>query len=369
MTSPEEEKPEDNESSTPDVQDAESGVVETDAESSESEDSENNEIAEEAEENESPQTEAESDAAIETEEADKDGVVVYDFAHPSHKLNSRLPVLEVINEKIAKGMSAYLSSQFHQSIDVTPLEPSFEKLEQYANSVPVSVSINQYRLEPLNGNSMVILDGDLIFMLVDSFFGGVDTISETLGARIFTPTELRIAERVRDNIVRAMKVAWEPILRIDPKFITSISRTEYASPAHPSTVVVCSKFEIELKAGKGECHIVIPYSVLEPVRPQLTNDLQKVCDQNREWQREFTEQVLGCETDIQGVFAESRISVRQLIELKVGDFIPLGKVQTVEFSSEGIPLFEAAVGVSSGMVSASVTRWHTRNSMKKGTRK
>jgi len=48
------------------------------------------------------------------------------------------------------------------------------------------------------------------------------------------------------------------------------------------------------------------------------------------------------------------------MNLKVGDFIPLGKVQTVNFSSEGIPLFEASVGVSNGMVSASVRKWHER---------
>ncbi len=284
--------------------------------------------------------------------------IPYDFAHPSHKLNSRLPVLEVINEKTANAMTDLLTAQFHQSVDVRSLEPTFEKFQEYANSIAACVSIGELSIEPLSGNAILVLDGDLIYKLVDSFFGGVDNESQPSEDRGFTPTEQRIIERVREIIFESMRDAWQPVLVINPAHKTQISRSELASPAHPSAVIICNRFEIGLKGGRGECHILIPYSVLEPVRPQLTNDLKKMCDQDYEWIKEFTQQVLSCDIDLQGVFAESNITVKQLINLKVGDFIPLGNIQTVDFSSEGIPLFEAAVGVSNGMVSASVTKWH-----------
>ncbi|MCB1754141.1 MAG: FliM/FliN family flagellar motor switch protein [Gammaproteobacteria bacterium] len=311
------------------------------------------------------ETSVPDEAAGVTAVVDKNTVIAYDFAHPSHKLNSRLPVLEVINEKIAKSMSTFLSAQFHQQIEVTAVEPTFEKFQDYVAALPPSVSINQFRMDPLQGSCILILDGDLIFMLVDSFFGGVDLLTESKGQRRFTPTELRITERVRDNIFKAMMTAWEPVIRIQTRFQGLLSKSEIASPAHPSVVVVCSRFEVEMKAGKRECHLLIPYSVLEPVRPQLTSDLKKMCDQDYEWLQEFSQQILGCDLELEGVFAESQISVKQLMNLKVGDFIPLGKVQTVKFSSEGIPLFEAAVGVSNGMVSASVTKWCERRKKRK----
>lgn len=349
MSSPEEEVPKTEDQNAPAVEDVEDSGEATE----ENDESISGESAEESE-NEG------SDEADEPTPLDPNAVVVYDFEHPSHKLNSRLPVLDVINEKIATGIAKALSTQFHQAIEVKPVAPSFEKFESYASSLPDSVSINRFRIDPLNGNAMMILDGDLIFMMVDSFFGGVDALSEPLGQRSFTPTELRITERIRDNIFSAMKAAWLPVMPLELSFETQLTSTEFTSPAHPSAVVVCSRYEVELKAGKGHIDILIPYSVLEPIRSKLTTDLQKMSEKNREWQRDFSRQVLECETDIEGVFAESKISVRQLMNLQVGDFIPLGKVQSVDFSAEGIPLFEAAVGVSNGMVSASVRKWHDR---------
>lgn len=318
------------------------------------------EAAVSSEDDEGVETEENTESDVELEGESGDNVIVYDFAHPSHKLNSRLPVLEVINSKIATNLATLLSAQFHQKIEIKHKEASFEKFEDYVKSLPECISISQYRMDPLQGSSLLILDGDLIFMLVDSFFGGVDELSESLGARSFTPTELRITERLRDNVFSAISSAWESVIRINPVFQTLLTNVELTNPSHPSAVVVCCKFDIEMKSGTRECHLVIPYSVLEPIRPQLTNDLQVMPDQDYAWLQEFTQQVMGCDIDIEGVFAESRITVKELVNLKVGDFIPLGKVQTVEFSSEGVPLFEASVGVSNGMVSASVSQWHER---------
>lgn len=356
MSDSEEVKGEDTDSSSEDIT--------TGAETTETSEGEETEVAGESEGSEgNAESVTDNEVAESDAEAKKDAgdnVIVYDFAHPSHKLNSRLPVLEVINSKIATNLATLLSAQFHQKIEIEHKEASFEKFENYVKTLPECISISQYRMDPLQGSSLLILDGDLIFMLVDSFFGGVDELSESLGARSFTPTELRITEKVRDNVFSAISSSWESVIRINPVFQTLLTNVELTNPSHPSAVVVCCKFDIKMKSGTRECHLVIPYSVLEPIRPQLTNDLQVMPDQDYAWLQEFTQQVMGCDIDIEGVFAESRISVKELVNLKVGDFIPLGKVQTVEFSSEGVPLFEASVGVSNGMVSASVNQWHER---------
>ncbi len=295
---------------------------------------------------------------IEAEKGAENEVAIYDFAHPSHKLNSRLPVLEVINEKIAEQFALSLSAQFHQSIGVTASVPIFEKFKAYAAGLPDNINIDQFSMEPLQGNTLFILQGDLAYMLVDSFFGGGSGAREETTTHRFTPTEERIIEYLRKNLIQAMIVAWDSILKIEPEFQTVLSRSQITSPANPAAVVVCNKFEIELKAGKGECHIVIPFSMLEPIRDKLTNNLQKVYDHSAQWLQKFTQRVMQSEIDIHGVFAESKISVKQLVNLKDGDFIPLGKVQAVKFSAGTTPLFDASVGVTNGLVSASIIKWH-----------
>jgi len=67
---------------------------------------------------------------------------------------------------------------------------------------------------------------------------------------------------------------------------------------------------------------------------------------------------MNCEIDIRGVLSEMPITLRKLLELKSGDFIPLRDVQTVSFKTQSMPLFDARVGSTNGRVSASVSRWH-----------
>lgn len=301
----------------------------------------------------------EGEVEAETDTAVPEGAVArYDFAHPSHRLNSRLPVLDVINEKLSKDLSIKLSNAFHQIIKVTAMATGFEKYQDYAHGLPELVSLSKIKLEPLQGNAFLCLQGKLIYSLVDTFFGGGSGTEQPDAARDFTPTEQRMIDRTRELVFEAMTSAWSPVLEISPAYHSVLSSNEVTSPANPAAVIVTHKFEIELANGKGECHIVTPFSMLEPIRPQLTNDLQKMRAQDAAWLGTFTERVMDCELGIEGVIAETEITLNQLLNLKPGDFIPLGQHQNVTFSSENIPLFDAVVGVSNGLVSASLSSWH-----------
>ena len=337
---------------------------------------------------------ADSEVAAAPAEA---GVLAYDFVHPTHRLNSHLPVLDVINEKLAKALTVGLVRQFRLPVQVECTGTHFEKYQDYTASLSPDVSIQRIRLDPVQGNALLITDGDLIFALVDSFFGGIpvakpaepeapvaDDDAETENSeeqgdeaeaeaqpepppRRFTPTEQRIIDRVRENVFLAMSESWATVQPISPRLMAPLIRSEITSPANPSAVVVCSRFQVRLRGAEGEIHLMIPYASLEPIRSKLSNDVEGDAANDQAWRKAFMRQLLGCEVDVNGVFAETRITMRQLMNLKVGDFIPLGQVQSVEFSSEGVPLFDAAVGVSNGMVSASVTRWHERRNIKKKT--
>lgn len=358
---------------------------------------ENADVGDTAEDSVAEAVEGESGAGEETEAADEGGVSAYDFVHPTHRLNSHLPVLDVINEKLAKALTAGLVRQFRLPVQVECTGTRFEKYQDYTASLPLDVSLQRIRLDPIQGNALLMTDGDLIFALVDSFFGGVPVVkapepeepeaeegeadaegdgedTETPPEeapepppRRFTATEQRIIDRVRENMFLAMSESWAPVQPINPRLLAPLIRSEITSPANPSAVVVCSRFQVRLRGAEGEIHLMIPYASLEPIRSKLSNDVDGDPANDQAWRKAFMRQLLGCEVDVNGVFAESRITMRQLMNLKVGDFIPLGQVQSVEFSSEGVPLFDAAVGVSNGMVSASVTRWHERRNIKKKT--
>ncbi len=305
-------------------------------------------------ENGVPSNEDKSDMQEKSDEVAKK----YDFVHPSHKLNSRLPVLDLINESLAENLNSNLTTHFHQPVSVRVLSTVFEKFQDYSTDLPACINIDQFQMTPLQGSALLIVEGDLVFTFVESFFGGNISETKSTGARRFTPTEIRIIEHLRENLFAALTSSWEQTVNLQPTYQATLTNAQITSPANPGAVVVCIKLEIELKSGKGECHIVIPYSMLDPIRSQLTRNIQKNNEHGVRWKEDFVARIMESELSIRGVFAESKISVKQLVNLKVGDFIPLGTKNLVEFSANRTPLFDAKVGVSNGLVSASVVNWH-----------
>ncbi len=292
-----------------------------------------------------------------------EAVVSYDFSHPAHRLNSRLPVLEVINDKIARELSKQLVASFHLPIKVAASTPSFEKYQDFVHALPETVNLIQFKLEPLPGSALLIMDGELISSLVDSFFGGSGMPTSNKEPGEFTPTERRIIERLRLILFKVLPNCWSSIAELKPIYQNEVCGSQITSPANPTDVVVACKFVFEWSSIKSECQIVLPFSMLEPCRSQLTNDLQQMKEHDAEWLQGFSQGVMESQIELLGVIAESEMKLQQLLELKEGDFIPLGQSQIAEFSSENISLFDATVGISNGLVSASLLQWRKPSSI------
>jgi flagellar motor switch protein FliM len=295
---------------------------------------------------------------IEANEKKSPGTVTgYDFAQPAHKFNVRLPMLEVINNALAKQLGIDLSNRLHQTITVSAASVSSQKFRDFIHTLPESVSISKLDLAPLPETALLMMEGTLVFSLVDRFFGGDGKHQEKGNITEFSPTEQRLLQRLRDSFLTALQQAWQPIIDIKPAIKGMVNSQQITSLAGMMDIALIMTFTLEFADSKGVCHLVMPYIQLEPVRPALGRSTEQQQRQDAEWSQTFGEQLLECELEVKGIVAEISISLDQLLNLKPGDFIPLSQRQTALFSSENMPLFEAEVGVTNGQVSARLVHW------------
>ncbi len=278
--------------------------------------------------------------------------IPYDFAYPTHKLKTRFPVLEIINDKFAKELAPMLTAFLHQPAEVEIVEFETFKFQEYAQMLPASVSINRVRLDPLPATSLICFEGSLVFTLVDCFFGATSQSGNNPGTRSFTPTEKRIINRTLHKSLQAITAAWQHHFAIQAEFVREEINTEVTNDANPAEVLVVSKFMLKLPLGEGELHIAIPYSSLEVARQALTANIETPEDSDQNWSMEFTDRVIDAKVELQGIIGETDLSLSELMALREGDFIPLGKGSQVTIFSESIPLFEANIAASDGMISA-----------------
>jgi len=151
------------------------------------------------------------------------------------------------------------------------------KFGDYLKGLRAPLSVNMIRMNPLRGNSVIIIDPNVVFSSLDSFFGGFGKgVGELPPSRLFTPTESRIIKIILEVFFRSLTEAWGPLMPIECEHVSSEINPQFAQIADENDLVVLSRFEADATAsgGKGFIDLVYPYATLKPVRELLSSRVQ-----------------------------------------------------------------------------------------------
>lgn len=278
----------------------------------------------------------------------------YDLTSQDRIVRGRMPTLELINERFARYTRISLFNLLRRSADVAVGGIQIQKFGEYVHTLYVPTSLNMVKFRPLRGTALFIFDAKLVFKLVDNFFGG-DGRHAKIEGREFTPTELRVVQMVLDKVFVDLKEAWKTIMPIDFEFINSEVNPSMANIVSPSEVVVVSTFHVELDGGGGDLHITVPYSMIEPIRETLDAGMQSdVDDIDDRWIGALQEDIKGARVTLNCRIAEREVPLRDILDLQVGDVIPIDMSETVQLTANGIPIFNTKVGSSKGNLALQV---------------
>ena len=285
------------------------------------------------------------DGDIETEnDFDPTGVRSYDLTSQDRIVRGRMPTLEMINERFARYTRISMFNLLRRTADVSVGGIQIQKFGEYVHTLYVPTSLNMVKFRPLRGTALVILDAKLVFKLVDNFFGG-DGRHAKIEGREFTPTELRVVQMVLDQAFIDLREAWKAVKPIDFEYINSEVNPSMANIVSPSEVVVVSTFHVELDGGGGELHITMPYSMVEPIREILDAGLQTDTDERDDrWVRALREDVMAAEVDLECDLVQREVSLRDIVDLRAGDVIPINMPETSVLTANGVPMFRVSLG-------------------------
>ncbi|MCD4722026.1 MAG: flagellar motor switch protein FliM, partial [Desulfobacula sp.] len=118
----------------------------------------------------SGEVESEADAAKPDEPVE--GIIVYDFTSQDTVVRARMPTFDVINERLSREVRATLSSLLQTNVDVSANPFDTLKFSEFVRSLPVPTSLHVFRMDPLRGHGLVVFESQLVYNLIDTFFGG-----------------------------------------------------------------------------------------------------------------------------------------------------------------------------------------------------
>ncbi len=283
-----------------------------------------------------PEESANKDAKKETSQ--------FDFSN-DRIVRGRMPTLEMVNERFARNIRVSIFNFLRRSPEITNKGVSISKFSEYVNTLFLPTSLNIVKMRPLRGQILFILDAKLVYILVDNFFGGEGKFHNKIEGRDFTPTENRLIMRFLEIAFHDMQDAWKAVLAVEYEFTHAEVNPAMANIISPSEMIVLSKFKIELDGGNGEFHIVIPYSVLEPIRDLLDSGVQSDKDESDErWEKLLQSELYKAQVPVRAVVAEKTVSINDIKKWKDGDILPIELPEKVLMYCGDIPAFLAKTG-------------------------
>ena len=279
----------------------------------------------------------------------RDGPLPYDLASQDYAINSLLPVLDTIHERFAHRLRIGLFDLVRRDLIVTVGAIERCSYTDLTTSLSTPCSVNVVSMNPLSGPALLVFDQELIFMIVDTFFGGTGRLYKSPSVREFTTTETRFIQRLLKLSFDCLEEAWEPFTKIQCAHLNSENKPQFITALNPTEILAVSSVHISRDNLSGTLHLALPYSILEPIRAAL---LDSLCKEHPNPSPQLTERlhagIRDSEVDVRCFLAGFELLFSELLALKIGDIISVNIPDEATLRVENVPVYRGHYGVAQG---------------------
>lgn len=289
---------------------------------------------------------------------DDSGIVPFDLANQDRIIRGRMPVLEIVNDRFARLCTNALSNTVRKRVELNPISIDMTKFGEFMRSLPVPTSINIFKMDPLRGNAIIVVDSRLVFALVENVFGGAGSQPKIEG-REFTRIEQAVVDKVIKIALDNMEESWRPVHDVKLELVRSEINPQFAAIVPPSDVVVVITFEVELDSAIGSMVICLPYATIEPIRSKLHASFQtERLEVDHAWVARLKERLLETPVEFKVHFGNTQITGNQLLRMQVGDVLVLDTdvEDLLPCTVAGVTKYQGVAGTAKSMKALQIVK-------------
>jgi len=237
----------------------------------------------------------------------------------------RLPMLEVVFDRLVRVMSTSLRNFTSDNVDVSIDSITSVRFGDYLNSIPLPAMLSVFKAEEWDNYGLMVIDSAMIYSIVDVLLGGRrGTAAMRIEGRPYTTIERNLVERMVHVIMADLSAAFDPLSPVTFRFDRLETNPRFAALTRPSNAAVLVRLRVDMEDRGGRVEIVLPYATLEPVRELLLQMFMgEKFGRDPIWEGHFATEVSQAEISVDAVLYEADIPLKQLMTLKIGDTLPL----------------------------------------------
>lgn len=288
---------------------------------------------------------------------DKTKARPYNVASNERIVRGRMPTMEVINERFARMLRVSMFNLVRRTAEISVGQVRVVKFVDFIRNLVLPTNMNLVQAKPLRGNALFIFDPSLVFLVVDTMFGGDGRFHTRVEGREFTQTEHRIIQNILGAVFEAYTKAWEPVYPLEFEFVRSEMNPQFANIATPNELVVVSTFEIGFNDVIGAVNICLPYSMIQPIRELLFSAMQgDHLSEDKNWNSLMAKQIKSAEIELVAILGQAKLTFEDVMKIKIGDIIPLQVNESIIATVNEVPVMECKYGIFNDQYSIKVER-------------
>lgn len=287
------------------------------------------------------------------------GIRKYDFTSQERIVRGRMPGLEISNERFARFYRNSLTNLLMQHVDINIQGSEIIKFGEFMRTIPFPSSINIFKINPLKGYSIFLIEAPVVFAFVEFLFGSSTAKFVKSEGRAFTSIEQRIIRNIVNLALKDFASAWSGISEIEPELVGSEMNPQLVTIVTPSEIVIKITIKLEIEEFTGKIYFCIPYSMIEPVKEKLYSAIHSdKFELDKRWSEKIKETLLTSDIEIIAELGRTRLTVEDLLNLQIGTIIMLNTSVKDEMfiKINDKPVFTGLPGYSRGNQAVRITK-------------
>jgi flagellar motor switch protein FliM len=270
----------------------------------------------------------------------------------------RLPMLEVVFERLQRTMSTSLRNFTSDNVEVSLDNITAIRFGDYLNSIPLPAMIGVFKAEEWDNNGLLTIDSALIYSIVDVLLGGRrGTAAMRIEGRPYTTIERSLIERLIHVVLGDLSAAFDPLSPVTFRFDRLETNPRFAAIARPANAAVLARLRIDMDDRGGRLELLIPYATLEPVREILLQMyMGEKFGRDSIWENHLASELWHTEVGIEAVLEETTATLREVLSWDVGSRLQLNVTpqSAVTLRSGGVAMFGGQMGQRGGDIAVKI---------------
>lgn len=239
----------------------------------------------------------------------------------------RLPMLDIIFDRLVRMMSTSLRNFTSDNVEVSLDNIASVRFGDYLNSIPLPAMLAVFRAEEWDNYGLMTIDSNLIYSIVDVLLGGRRGAAQSrVEGRPYTTIEQNLVEKTINVLLKELCAAFEPLKPVKFTFNRLETNPRFATIARPANAAVLIKLRVDMDERGGKLEILFPYATLEPIRELLLQRFMgEKFGRDSIWEGHLANELWATELPLTAILDEQRMSLREVMNLKVGQTIVLNK--------------------------------------------